>query len=437
MKQRSGEKGGPKKTVLDGRSAPEMNRQHAESVDVTRPNGHHLDDKLRETLAVLARDGLARQLRPIDSADGVVISSGHQRLINFAANDYLGLANHPEVLEGGIQAARAFGSGANASRLISGSLRPHLALEEALAQFQKSERALVFESGQAAAHGTIPALLGHDDFVVLDRLAHACLIDGAKLSGAHLRVYAHNDLESLETVLRRIRRSSDRARILIATESLFSMDGDTCPLQALLNLKSRYGAWLLLDEAHAVGQLGPEGRGLAIDAAAEVEVRMGTLSKGFGVAGGFITGSATLIEYLVNRARTFIFSTAPPPFVTGAAMASLRIITSGEGEIRRTRLRENIAQLRSEIHGLLGEFAIAPLIVGSELASLKLATELWERGFFVPAIRFPTVHKNQARLRFAVSAVHEHSQISELGAHVRTRIGDIQAGHGRFAGRND
>jgi len=395
-----------------------------------------LDSRLRETLTTLARDGLARQLRPIDCVDGVVISSGQQRLINFAANDYLGLTNHPEVVEAGIRAAREFGSGASASRLISGSLGPHLALEEALAQFQKSERALVFESGQAAAHGTIPALVARDDFVVLDRLAHACLIDGAKLSGAHLRVYAHNDLESLETALRRIRRSSDLARILIVTESLFSMDGDTCPLQTLLEMKSRYGAWLLLDEAHAVGQLGPEGRGLAIDAAAEVEVRMGTLSKGFGVAGGFIAGSATLIEYLVNRARAFIFSTAPPPFVTGAALASLRIITSEEGEIRRARLGKNIAQLRSEICGLLGEFAIAPLIVGSELESLKLAAELWERGFFVPAIRFPTVRKGQARLRFALSAGHEQRQISELGTCVRSILGEIQAAHVGCADRD-
>jgi len=398
--------------------------------------GRHLDDELRETLAALSRDGLGRRLRPIDSVNGVLISSGQHRLINFAANDYLGLTNHPEVLEGGIRAAREFGSGASASRLVSGSLRPHLALEEALAQFQNSERTLVFESGQAAAQGTIPVLVGRGDFVILDRLAHACLIDGAKLSGAQLRVYTHNDLESLETVLRRIRRSSDRARILIATESLFSMDGDTCPLHALLELKSRYGAWLLLDEAHAIGQLGPEGRGLAIDAAPEVEVRLGTLSKGFGVAGGFIAGSTTLIEYLINRARTFIFSTAPPAFVTGAALAALRIITSEEGEMRRARLRKNIAQLRSEIHGLLGEFAIAPLIVGSEFSTLKLATKLWQRGFFVPAIRFPTVRKSQARLRFAVSAAHELRQISELGACVRSIIGNVQDGPGEAAGRD-
>ena len=390
--------------------------------------GHHLDDQLRETLNTLSRDGLTRRLRPFDAVDGVLVCSGQHRLINFAANDYLGLANHPEVLEAGIQAAREFGSGASASRLISGSLGPHLALEEALAQFQKSDRALVFESGQAAAQGAIRVLVGRDDFVILDRLAHACLIDGAKLSGAHLRVYAHNDLESLETVLRRIRRSSDQARVLIATESLFSMDGDTCPLQALVELKSRYGAWLLLDEAHAVGQLGSAGRGVAVDLASEVEVRMGTLSKGFGVAGGFIAGSATLIEYLVNRARTFIFSTAPPPFVAGAASAALRIIISEEGELRRARLRENIALLRSEIHGLLGEFAIAPLIVGSEFACLKLAAELWERGFFVPAIRFPTVRKSQARLRFAVSAAHEFGQISALGACIRNITGEGHEG---------
>ena len=238
-----------------------------------------------------------------------------QQLVNFSSNDYLGLANDPRLREAAIDAIEEFGVGAGASRLISGTQSPHVRLETALARWKGTQAALCFSSGYAAAIGTIPALVGKHDVVLLDKLAHASLIDGARLSGAILRVFPHNHLGKLESHLEWAQREHPDRRVLIVTESVFSMDGDRAPLRQLIDLKKRFGAMLLLDEAHAVGVIGPNGRGLAAEEglAEEVDVQMGTLSKALGVSGGYICGSRGLIEWLVNRARSFIFSTAPPP----------------------------------------------------------------------------------------------------------------------------
>jgi glycine C-acetyltransferase/8-amino-7-oxononanoate synthase len=317
-------------------------------------------------------------------------------------------------------------------------------LERALAQWKRTEAALCFSSGYAAALGTIPAVVTKNDVVLLDKLCHASLIDGAKLSGAVLRIFPHNHLGKLESHLEWSRREHSGKRVLIVTESVFSMDGDRAPLRELVQLKKRFGALLMLDEAHAVGVIGSNGRGLA---AAEnlnddVDVQMGTLSKALGASGGYICGSRALIEWLTNRARSFIYSTAPSPAIAAAALAALDFLASPEGEERRRLLWEKIKLMRELSLSLDvvrfdagnkrstlnaqrptsnagGQSAILPLIVGDEQAALNLAAALQSEGFLVPAIRYPTVAKGAARLRITVTAAHNEDQIRALGAAIK------------------
>jgi 8-amino-7-oxononanoate synthase len=382
-----------------------------------------MQELFAEQLEALRARSLDRHLREISSAQGSEIEIAGRRLINFSSNDYLGLANDPRLREAATAAINEFGVGAGASRLISGTQSPHLALECALAQWKQTEAALCFSSGYAAALGTIPALVTKNDVVLLDKLCHASLIDGAKLSGAVLRVFPHNHVGKLESHLEWARREHAGKRVLIVTESVFSMDGDRAPLRELVQLKKRFGALLMLDEAHAVGVIGSNGRGLA---AAEnlnddVDVQMGTLSKALGASGGYICSSRTLIEWLINRARSFIYSTAPAPAIAAAALAAVDFLASPQGEERRLLLLERIrlmqgllpcAGLNEEQSG--ARSAIFPWIVGDEEAALNLAAALQNGGFLVPAIRYPTVAKGAARLRITVSAVHEEPQIRAL-----------------------
>ena len=276
--------------------------------------GKSMDGSFREQLDALRDQSLYRQLREIGAAQGATIELDGRRLVNFASNDYLGLANDPRLREAAIATIREFGVGAGASRLVSGTLSPHLRLEEALAEWKKTEAALTFSSGYAAAVGIIPVLVTPNDVVILDKLCHASLIDGVKLSGAVRRIFPHNHLGKLESHLEWARRTHPEARILIVTESVFSMDGDVAPLREIVELKQRFGAFLMLDEAHAVGVIGPNGRGLAAELGLgdQIDIQMGTLSKALGVSGGYVAGSRDLIDFLINRARSFIFSTAQP-----------------------------------------------------------------------------------------------------------------------------
>jgi len=298
-----------------------------------------------------------------------------------------------------------------------------LRLESELAKWKGTEAALCFSSGYAAALGTVPALVTKNDVVLLDKLCHASLIDGAKLSGAILRVFPHNHLGKLESHLQWAQREHAGKRILILTESVFSMDGDRAPLRELVELKKSFGALLLLDEAHAVGVIGPNGRGLAAaeNLDEDVDVQMGTLSKALGTSGGYICGSRDLIEWLINRARAFIYSTAPPPGIVSAALAAVNFLASPEGEERRLLLWKRIRLLqellpRSELNKKASDAsgAIFPWIVGDEQAALDLASALQNEGFLVPAIRYPTVAKGSARLRITVTASHEEDQIRSL-----------------------
>jgi 8-amino-7-oxononanoate synthase len=377
-------------------------------------------------LDAIRAQGLYRELRRIDSPQGARIEFEDRSLLNFSSNDYLGLANEPALREAAVRAIERFGAGSGASRLICGSLSPHHDLEQSLTRFKGTERALVFSSGYATALGTITALLDKEDVIILDKLVHASIVDAARLCGAKLRVYAHNDLEQLAEILRwadeRRRASSAgvrRPRVLIVTESVFSMDGDFAELRGIIELKEKHGAWLMLDEAHATGLFGENRRGLAeaFELAARVEIQMGTLGKAIGASGGYICGSGKLIELLINRARSFIFSTAPVPAAAAAANAGIELVQSQTGEDRRTRLWSLVDQLKNGFvqagcHLPTVRSAIIPLVAGAEARAMELASELRKRGLFVPAIRYPTVARGEARLRFTVTAAHTPQDVS-------------------------
>ena len=379
----------------------------------------NLDQMLSAELAALEKAHLRRTLRAIDSADA--------KLINFAANDYLGLSRHPALIEAARRATADRGTGAGASRLVTGTDSAMLRLEEELASWKEKEAALVFTSGYAAALGTVPALAGKGDTVILDKLAHACLIDAARLSGATVRTFAHNDMRRLETLLQKI--SGEKGRTLIVTESIFSMDGDAAPLREIVELKDRHGAWLLVDEAHATGLYGVTGAGLIAEMglSARVEIVMGTLSKALGSVGGYIAGSQVLIDWLINRARSFVYSTALPPGTVAASRASVDLARRPEGGALRARLRENIAHLRSGLplpwkNQAVALGAIQPLLCGEASVALQLASTLREKGFLIPAIRYPTVPRNAARLRVTLSAAHEKREIDAFNHHLSTRL---------------
>jgi 8-amino-7-oxononanoate synthase len=383
--------------------------------------------ELSRRLDSIREAGLYRELRRIDSPQSSSIEINGRKLLNFSSNDYLGLANHPALKEAAVKAIERFGAGSGASRLICGSLAPHGELEEALAAFKGTEAALSFSSGYAAATGTICALLGKDDVIVLDKLIHASIIDAAKLSGAKLRIFSHNDLNELEDILRWANErnstaiAGQRPRTLIVTESVFSMDGDFAPLRELVELKEKHGAWLMVDEAHATGLFGPQRRGLAeeLNLSDRIEIQMGTLGKTLGSSGGYICGPKVLIDYLINRARSFIFSTAPVPAAAASAAAAIALVQSAEGRERCHQLSNHIGQIKD---GLIksdwqlpaGRSAILPLIVGGESKAVHLANTLREHGFFIPAIRYPTVARGTARLRLTVTAAHASEDITQL-----------------------
>ena len=378
------------------------------------------ESDLSEKLSSLESQGLRRSLRVVEESHGNLITLGCRELINFSSNDYLGLAAHPAIAEAMAEGARRWGAGSTASRLICGTSAEHASLEEELAAAKGTEAALVFSTGVAAATGTIPSLVGRGDVVIIDKLAHACLIDGTHASGAKMRVFPHNDLGKLESHLRWARATHPTGKVLIVTESVFSMDGDLAPLREIVDLKERNGALLLLDEAHAVGVRGTGARGLAgeLGLVDRIEIQMGTLGKALGVSGGYIAGSRILIDFLINRARSFIFSTAPSPAVAAACRASLRIVQSSEGAGLRGQLWENLALLAMELKLPVPPSAIVPLILGGEERALKEASRLQDAGFFVPAIRYPTVPRNTARLRVTLSAAHAPEQIRALAAKI-------------------
>ena len=388
---------------------------------------NEFDHELTQRLDAVRQQGLLRGLRRVDSPQAPRIEIGGRTLLNFSSNDYLGLANEPALKEAAIRAVERYGAGAGGSRLICGSLAPHQELDETLAAFKGTEAALSFSTGYAAAIGAICALLGKDDFLVLDKLVHACIVDAARLCGAKLRVFDHNDLNDLEAKLDWARQQvqspkskvqSQGGRTLVVTESVFSMDGDHAPLREMVALKEQYGAWLMVDEAHATGLYGAHRRGLAdeLGVGDRIEVQMGTLGKALGASGGYICGSRALIDYLINRARTFIFSTAPVPAAAAAATAGIRFVESSAGEERRNKLWQHVSALPSTINPQLStsRSAIIPILIGEEGKAVEVASVLRDQGIFIPAIRYPTVARGQARLRLTLSASHTAADLVQL-----------------------
>lgn len=370
----------------------------------------------RKTLDDLAEAGLLRRPLTVESRQGPRVRIDGADYLCFCSNNYLGLADHPALAEAAKAAANEYGTGSGASRLVSGTMRIHRELEDAVARFKNTEAAIVFPTGYMANAGTIQALAGRGDTVYCDRLNHASIFDGCRLSGATLRVYPHKDVGGLRRLLGRKREG----RALVVTDTVFSMDGDLAPLPDLAEVCERHGAMLMIDEAHATGVLGENGRGAAEHFGIEpgrVPVVMGTLSKAVGSLGGYVAGSRDLVDLLVNRARSFIYTTALPPAVCAASVAGLRIIE--EEPERRAALWARTRQLHDGLRERgfdIGptETPITPLIVGDSAPAVELSQKLFEHHILAPAIRPPTVPDGTARIRLTPMATHTAQDVQHV-----------------------
>jgi len=378
-----------------------------------------MESALAADLRDLAAAGLRRELRPVASRSGAEVMLGDgRRAIDFSSNDYLGLADDPRVAEAACAALHAHGTGAGAARLISGDHALHGELERELAALKGCQAALLFSTGYAANVGAIPALVGRGDAVYADALNHASLIDGCRLSRAEIRVFPHRDTDALAAMLRE--DAGRFRRRMVVVDAVFSMDGDLFPLDVLVDLAGEHGAWTYVDDAHGTGVLGATGRGSAEHWGVEgrLDVVMGTLGKALGTAGAFIAGSATLREYLLNRARSFVFSTAPPPALSAATLAALRI--ARDEPWRRERLRTHARALRTALASAGIETGgepdghIVPILTGSAEATVRAGDALRGLGFLVGAVRPPTVPAGTSRLRVTLSAAHTDAHVHGL-----------------------
>ncbi len=373
-------------------------------------------DYLAEELRALDRDGLLLRPRTLEGAQGARARYDGRDVINLASNNYLGLANHPRLSAAAAEAARTLGAGSGAVRTIAGQMSDHIKLEQRFADFKHAEAALMFQSGFTANAGTVAAILSKEDVIVSDRLNHASIIDGARLSRAEIRVFEHRDADHAD---RQLAESAAPGRHqLLITDGVFSMDGDIAPLPELVEVAERRGAIMMVDDAHATGVLGAGGAGTVdhFGLHGRVDIQVGTLSKAIGVLGGFIAGQAHLIEWLQNRGRPYLFSTSTPPAVTAACMAALDVIAD-EPE-RLERLWSNTAMFKQGLHDLgldtgASETPITPIITGDESATQAFADRLFDEGVFTPAIVFPTVGKGQARVRTIVTADHTEGDLTE------------------------
>jgi glycine C-acetyltransferase/8-amino-7-oxononanoate synthase len=376
---------------------------------------------IAERLAELERLGLDRRMRLVSGPQGPTVLLDGKPVLLLCSNNYLGLADHPRVREAAADAAMRWGVGAGASRLVSGTMTIHRRLEERLAAFHRSDACVLFGSGYLANVGVIGALAGRGDTVYSDELNHASIIDGCRLSGAEIVVYRHLDAEHLEWSLRQGARRDRGAGRLIVTDAVFSMDGDTAPLQEIAELGGEYGARVMVDEAHATGAVGPDGRGAVADAGLEgaIDVLVGTLGKALGSYGAYVCADGDMIAYLVNRARSLIFSTAPGPPAVAGALAGLEILN--ERPHRVQRLSSNARALRRALAGEGfsvedSEMHIVPLLVGGDRDAMSLCRGAIERGVFAQAIRPPTVAAGTARLRLAAMASHTPAELQRAAS---------------------
>ena len=372
-------------------------------------------DFIPNELAELKQAGLFRQLREIQSAQGPRVTLDRRELLCFCSNNYLGLANHPHLVQAAKAALERWGLGAAASRLVSGNMTPHRELEEAIAEFKHAPAAIAFPTGYMANLGAITALVGKPDLIIGDKLNHASIVDGARLSRATLRVYPHGNVGKLQRLLDTV----PHRRALVVTDTVFSMDGDLAPLADIVDVADAHGAMLMVDEAHATGVIGPGGRGLVAELGLEgrVPVVMGTLSKAVGALGGWVAGSTDLIDFLRNRARSFIYTTAAPPAVCAAAQAGLKLIA--ERDDLRDALWRNTRRLLDGARQLgfdtgNSQTPIVPIIVGEADAAMRLSQHLLDRGILAPAIRPPTVSPGASRIRLTVMATHTDADIERV-----------------------
>jgi 8-amino-7-oxononanoate synthase len=373
-------------------------------------------DWIDEELASLDLQGLLRRRLTHQGPSGALLGVGGKTYVNCGSNDYLGLAADPRVLDAARTCLDEQGWGSAASPLLAGRGAAHEELEAELAAFEGTEAAIVFPTGFAANLATVSSVVSRGDAVYADELNHASLIDGCRLSRADVHVFPHGDWRRLEHMLTGTRHARRR---LIVTDALFSMDGDFAPLVELAGLAERYQAMLMVDEAHATGVFGASGRGVAefLGVAERVDIRVGTLSKALGGVGGFVCGSRSLIDWLVNRARAYVFSTAPPAAACAAALAALRIVRDEPD--RRERVLAHAADLRTKLVGQgwdvgTSQSQIIPLMVGEPQQAVALAEQLFARGFYVPAIRPPSVPAGQSRLRISLSAAHDAAMLERL-----------------------
>ncbi len=382
-------------------------------------------DSLATELFQLKQNNLYRQQKLLTSAQGAWVEVDGQRLVNFSSNDYLGLANHPKIKAAFKNAVDEYGVGSGASHLISGHSKAHQQLEQVLCEWLERPRALLFSSGYLANCAVISGLLNRHDAIFQDKLSHASLIDGAKLSSAHLYRFQHNDVSHLNELLANSSAVGKESKKIIATEGIFSMDGDAAPLKELSQLADQYKAALLIDDAHGLGCSGIEGRGsiaLAGLTAAQAPLLMGTLGKALGTSGAFIAGDETLIEYLLQKARPYIYTTALPPAIAVATSAAIAIVRTENW--RREKLTEHIYFFRERAKKLglklaNSQSAIQPLFLGNEKLgdvelTLTVGEKLFAQGFWVSAIRPPTVPQGSARLRISLSAEHTREQLQDL-----------------------
>ncbi len=371
----------------------------------------------KDDLKGLKKEGLFRKLTTVEPSYGSKISINGKTFINFSSNDYLGLSRHPEIIKASIDALRREGVGSGASRLLSGTHPCHERLEDAVARFKNTDKAIVFNSGYTANIGVIPAISDPFTMIFSDSLNHASIIDGIRLSKAEVKVYRHRDVNHLESLIKASHRDRKIRRRLIITDTVFSMDGDIAPLKDIISLSKRYDAILMIDDAHGTGVLGKNGRGvlehLGLDG--KDVIQMGTFSKALGVFGAFVAGSAELVEFLINKARSFIYSTSLPPSVIEACIKSLEIIGSDSHRLierlwrNRQRLYEGLINLGYDT--MKSETQIIPVLTGSVEDTLRLSRYLYKDGIFAPAIRPPTVPEGKCRIRFSVTAEHDEKDI--------------------------
>ncbi|HEY8417071.1 MAG TPA: glycine C-acetyltransferase [Limnochordales bacterium] len=376
---------------------------------------------LAEEIQQMKEQGVFRYPRVIAGPQGPRTVVDGREVVNLSSNNYLGLANHPRLGEAALKAIEEYGAGTASVRTIAGTMSLHVELERRLAAFKRTEAALVFQSGFTANAGTVAAILGRGDVIISDELNHASIIDGCRLSRAEIKVFPHKDVAAMR---KRLEESRGARRVLVITDGVFSMDGDIAPLPDIVAVAKAYGAITMVDDAHASGVLGANGRGTVdhFGLHGQVDIQVGTLSKAIGVLGGYVAGSRLLIDYLIQRARPFLFSTSHPPAVTAACLAALDILESEPERIRRLwdnarYFRDGLADAGFDVKG--SETPIIPVIVGEGERAMRLSDRLFEEGVFAQGIAFPTVPRGKARVRTIVTAAHTRDDLDQALAAFR------------------